>query len=152
MPTLALKIPPVVVLLIALLMAYALSYLPNGSVYFNAPIILPWGLAILGLLVAMAGVWEFRRASTTVNPTTPDKASQLVSGGIYRFTRNPMYLGMAIVLVAWIVKLGCVWSILALPAFVYYLNTFQIKPEEHAIEKLFGQPYRDYLLRTRRWL
>jgi protein-S-isoprenylcysteine O-methyltransferase Ste14 len=152
MPILALKIPPVAVLLITLLMAFALCYVPLGSLYFHAPNLLPWVVAVVGVFIAIAGVWEFRRASTTVNPTTPDKASQLVSGGIYRFTRNPMYLGMALVLVAWIVKLGCVWSMLALPVFVWYLNVFQITPEEKAMEKLFGESYRDYLLRVRRWL
>jgi len=152
MPILALKIPPVAVLLIALLMAFALCYLPLGALDFQTPNLLPWVVAVLGVFVAIAGVWEFRRASTTVNPTTPDKAIQLVSGGIYRFTRNPMYLGMALVLVAWIIKLGCGWSMLALPFFVCYLTIFQIKPEEQAMEKLFGESYRNYRLRVRRWL
>lgn len=110
------------------------------------------GLALAGGLIALAGVLEFRRARTTVNPLAPAKASALVTGGIYRITRNPMYLGMLGVLIGWAVYLGNAAALFGLPAFVWLLNTFQIKPEERALKAQFGSAFDRYAGRVRRWL
>lgn len=106
----------------------------------------------LGILVAVAGVREFRRASTTVDPRNPGKASAIVDTGVFRFTRNPMYLGMLLVLAALAVGLANPTAAAGPVAFVLYMNRFQIGPEERALEQRFGGPYRAYLGRVRRWI
>ena len=110
------------------------------------------GIALMGLAFSAAGILAFRRSRTTVNPTTPDKATSLVSSGVYRITRNPMYLGLACVLVAWAVFLSSAWALFGPLAFVLYIGRFQIAPEERALAKLFGSEYAAYRARVRRWL
>jgi protein-S-isoprenylcysteine O-methyltransferase Ste14 len=104
------------------------------------------------LFCCLAGVYSFRRAHTTVDPLHPEKASRLVTGGIYRVSRNPMYLGFAIFLLAWAVFLASPWMLLGVPAFMAFIGRLQIQPEERALESLFGEEYRDYKARVRRWL
>lgn len=108
--------------------------------------------AIAGVGVAAAGVLAFRRAQTTVNPMTPEASSALVAAGIYRLTRNPMYLGMALALAAWAIWLGSVAAAAMLPVFVAYLTRYQIIPEERALIALFGEPFQVYARRVRRWI
>jgi protein-S-isoprenylcysteine O-methyltransferase Ste14 len=109
-------------------------------------------LALAGVSIAILGVLSFRRAGTTVNPMQPEKASSLVTSGIYRVTRNPMYLGLLLGLIAWAVFLSNVLAFLFLPAFILYLNRFQIGPEEAALTRLFGQEFVHYQSHVRRWL
>lgn len=109
-------------------------------------------VGVLGLGVDVAGMLAFLRARTTVNPLRPEKASALVTGGVFRWTRNPMYLGMATLLVAWAVYLANPLSIVVVPFFVACLNRFQIAPEERALEKRFGAEFLAYRKRVRRWL
>jgi protein-S-isoprenylcysteine O-methyltransferase Ste14 len=87
-----------------------------------------------------------------VNPLQPDAASSLVSGGVYRWTRNPMYLGMALVLLAWAVYLSSIAALAVLPLFIVYINRFQIEPEERALEARFGAQFERYRKAVRRWL
>jgi protein-S-isoprenylcysteine O-methyltransferase Ste14 len=82
----------------------------------------------------------------------PASASVLVDGGIYRLTRNPMYLGFLVVLLGWAIFLSNIVAFLLLPAFVYYMNRFQIKPEEKALVARFGQTFTAYKTRVHRWL
>jgi protein-S-isoprenylcysteine O-methyltransferase Ste14 len=109
-------------------------------------------LSLLGLFIAIAGVVSFKRAKTTVNPTRPDSASTLVVSGVYRFTRNPMYLGLLIVLLAWGVFLANALALIWIPAFVVYMNRFQISPEERALSRLFLHEFPAYKARVRRWI
>ncbi|MFT5839607.1 MAG: protein-S-isoprenylcysteine O-methyltransferase Ste14 [Flavobacteriales bacterium] len=152
MKALELKIHPPIVLLLCLGIAYGFShYLPSLAM----PLILSdlqWFIGIIGVLVTLAGMWEFRKAKTTINPTSPEKASYLVSGGIYRLTRNPMYLGMQFILIAAIFKIGNYCGFIALPFFILYITQFQIKPEERIIKKIFGEEYCQYKKKVRRWL
>jgi protein-S-isoprenylcysteine O-methyltransferase Ste14 len=108
--------------------------------------------ALVGLFFSVAGVISFRRARTTIDPTKPETASSLVSSGIYRVTRNPMYVGLCFVLFAWGVFLSSAWALLGLLAFVLYLGRFQIAPEERALARLFGSGYTAYQAKVRRWL
>jgi len=108
--------------------------------------------AAVGVAIAIAGVATFRRAHTTVNPTTPEASSSLVNWGIYSITRNPMYLGLLLVLTGWAIFLSNAIAFLFLPAFVLYLNRFQITLEERALTSLFGQEFVTYQSRVRRWL
>ena len=82
----------------------------------------------------------------------PGSASVLVDGGIYRLTRNPMYLGFFVVLLGWAIFLSNIVAFLLLPAFIFYMNRFQIEPEEKALVGLFGQTFVAYKTRVRRWL
>src|SRR6188472_646987 len=109
-------------------------------------------LVVLGAAVAFAGVVAFRKARTTVNPMTPGASSSVVSGGVYRVSRNPMYLGFLLALAGWAVYLSNAASALLLPAFVLYMNTCQIEPEERALLAKFGPPFAQYMSRVRRWV
>ena len=109
-------------------------------------------IALVGIAFSAAGVLAFRRARTTVNPTKPEKTTSLVNSGVYRITRNPMYVGLSCVLVAWAVFLSSAWALLGPVAFVLYIGRFQIAPEERALAKLFGSEYAHYQERVRRWL
>ena len=111
------------------------------------------GLCLLaGLLLDGWSLWNFRRQRTTVNPLAPGRASAVVQSGPYRFTRNPMYLGMGLVLVGWAVWLGNAAALLGLPLFVVLLDTLQIKPEERVLRQRFGEAYARYAARVRRWV
>lgn len=114
------------------------------------------GLAILvcglGFAVMLAGVVSFRRARTTVNPLKPESATALVTGGVYRYTRNPMYLGMLLVLLGWAVFLASPAALAGPVAFALYIQRFQIRPEERALEALFGEAFVQYRSRVRAWL
>ncbi|MEB0160908.1 isoprenylcysteine carboxylmethyltransferase family protein, partial [Pseudomonas sp. AH2 (2023)] len=91
------------------------------------------------------------RSRTTVNPLRPDKAAALVSGGVYRVTRNPMYVGMMLLLVAWAVYLDSAWVLAGPVAFVAYITRFQIAPEERVLRAKFAD-FDAYAARVRRWL
>lgn len=146
-----LKIPPVLLLILtAALMWLSARLLPDfplPAAAWAAGITAAAGLAVIG-----AGIYAFRRARTTVNPHTPEKSSGIVSDGIYRFTRNPMYLGMMLILTGWALWLGqtAAWPWIAL--FAAYLTRFQIRPEERILAAKFGTAYTDYCRRVRRWL
>ncbi|MDQ2640964.1 MAG: isoprenylcysteine carboxylmethyltransferase family protein [Pseudomonadota bacterium] len=105
-----------------------------------------------GLATAMAGVAAFRAHRTTVDPVHPDGATSIVSSGIYRISRNPMYLGFALMLSALAVQLESVLALLGVPLFVLYMNRFQIKPEERLLTAKFGAQYETYLGKVRRWI
>ena len=109
-------------------------------------------LGATGIAIAMGGVVSFRRAKTTVNPLRPEASAALVSTGVYSFTRNPMYLGMALVLFAWGAYLSSFWSLVGPLLFALYITRFQIVPEERALERLFGASFAEYKKRVRRWL
>jgi protein-S-isoprenylcysteine O-methyltransferase Ste14 len=106
----------------------------------------------MGAAIGFAGVWSFHRARTTVNPWRPHAASELVVSGIYQRTRNPMYLGLLLALVGWGLYLANVYALLLAGTFVPYMNRFQIRPEERALEQAFGQDFPDYCRQVRRWL
>ena len=97
-------------------------------------------------------MYIFRKQRTTFNPTQPTNASSLVKTGIFRMSRNPMYISMLLLLIGWAVKLGNPFSILILILFVWYMTQFQIKAEEEALTKIFGTEYKEYCRKVRRWL
>lgn len=153
MSSLELKAPPVAVSLLAgagmWLMAKAFPALTFPFPYRQA---VAAALAVAGAVVAVLGVATFRRARTTVNPIKPQSASSLVTTGIYRFSRNPMYLGILLLLAGWAVYLANAPALILLPAFVLYMNRFQITPEERALSALFGSEFAAYKQRVRRWM
>ena len=150
---LALCVPPLAVGVIAATLGWiAARACPTLTVGHPAR---PWVAAILvaaGICCSLGGVISFRRARTIVNPLTPEAATTLVRSGVYRFTRNPMYLGFLLFLMADIVWLANAAAFVAAPAFVLYLNRFQILPEEHALRHRFGPTYLSYATQVRRWI
>jgi protein-S-isoprenylcysteine O-methyltransferase Ste14 len=153
MHVLELKVPPVaVVLFMAALMWLVARAAPAFEFALPARGFLAVGLAVTGMVVSLSGVVSFRRAKTTVNPMKPDSSSSLVTSGVYALTRNPMYLGFLLVLAGWAVFLSNVLGLLLLPVFVFYMNRFQIEPEEKALAILFGPAFIAYQSRVRRWL
>jgi protein-S-isoprenylcysteine O-methyltransferase Ste14 len=109
-------------------------------------------IALAGLMLGAISLLMFRRAGTTINPIAIDKATSLVRTGPFRFSRNPMYLGMAIILAGLAVAFGVWVGFLMLPIFVFYITTFQIKPEEEALRNKFGSEFEDYCSKVRRWI
>jgi protein-S-isoprenylcysteine O-methyltransferase Ste14 len=109
-------------------------------------------LFLLGGLLDVSGMVSFRRARTTVNPLQPGSATALVTRGVYRYTRNPMYLGMLVMLLAWAIHLAAPVALLGPLGYWLYVDRFQIAPEERALAALFGEPYAAYKARVRRWL
>lgn len=150
---LELRVPPLVLVVIAGTLMAALKRLASGADFSIPGHPLPAvGFVVLGIAVAVAGVVSFRRHKTTVNPLAPDQASVLVTSGIYRATRNPMYLGFLFALLGWSLYLANWAAVLLLPAFVIYMNRFQLEPEERALQERFGQPFSEYMRTVRRWM
>jgi protein-S-isoprenylcysteine O-methyltransferase Ste14 len=152
-PDLELKVPPPIVLLVlAILMWVIHRIVPALDFALPAHGVLAILLAAVGFITGISGVVTFRRAKTTVDPTKPQSSSSLVTWGIYAITRNPMYLGGLVILSGWAIYLSNALAFLFLPAYVLYINRFQIRPEERALTALFGQEYVAYQGRVRRWL
>jgi protein-S-isoprenylcysteine O-methyltransferase Ste14 len=153
MHVLELKVPPVaLVFLVAALMWLVSWAMPAFEFEFPSGDVLAVSVAVAGAIISGLGIVSFRQARTTVNPMKPDSTSSLVVSGIYRLTRNPMYLGFLSVLFGWAIFLSNALAFVFLPVFVLYMNRFQIKPEEKALRALFGPQFVMYTARVRRWL
>ncbi len=147
-----LKIPPAIVFLFFTLVMYLLAkLLPVGKFDFFGRTYLTAALFVLAVVIVLLSFYQFYRAKTTIDPTTPSKASNLVTGGVYRFSRNPMYLAMLLILLAFGLKLGNAFNTLTAALFVAYMNRFQIIPEEESLAKIFGKEYKHYCVKVRRW-
>jgi protein-S-isoprenylcysteine O-methyltransferase Ste14 len=144
--------PPIVGLFVAAAMwvvaSRPLIWPPSTSVSLSAGVI----LLVIGIAIALSAVISFRRAQTTVSPLKPETSTSLVSTGIFARTRNPMYLGMLIGLLAWAVYLASALALLGPVTFALYITRFQIIPEERAMHLLFGSAFTEYSQRVRRWL
>jgi len=153
MKSLELKIPPPAIAILVAAAMWALSRLtPPIEVPTGIRLLLALPVALAGIGFSAAGVISVRRAKTTLNPTKPQLTSSLVSSGIYRVTRNPMYVGLLLVLIALAILLSSAWALLGPVAYFLYIGRFQIAPEERALTALFGAEYTAYLARVRRWL
>ena len=153
MQSLELKIPPLLLLIIALSLMWLTHQLAPSFIYTTS-LALPLTIALLmlGTFVIFAGVYAFRKAQTTVNPMMPSDTSSLVNTGVYQVTRNPMYLGFLLLLIAFAIYLQQPLTLIWCAVFVAYMNQFQIKPEERMLNQLFGETYREYCTQVRRWL
>lgn len=149
---LELKVPP-----LALVFLFGgLMWLVSGYSLFT--IALPGRSAFslifytVGSVIVLVGVLTFRRMKTTVNPLTPEATTTMVTSGIYRFTRNPMYLGFLLILVGWAIDLSHLLAFAFLPFFVWYMNRFQILPEERALSTKLSEAFTRYKCSVRRWV
>lgn len=150
---LELRVPPLAVAVICALAAVAGSWLLPALALSNAgPPVIVGALFGVGGLVALLGVVAFRRAQTTVNPMRPQDSAHLVTGGIYRFTRNPMYLGFALMLLGLASWLSHILAFASVGLFVLYLGRFQIEPEERLLAAKFGPAFSAYARTVRRWI
>jgi protein-S-isoprenylcysteine O-methyltransferase Ste14 len=148
-----LKIPPIVVVFVAATSMWVSTVaFPMLGFGFPANRLIAALVMGLGVTVTVLGAVSFRRASTTLNPMKPESASALVVSDIYTLTRNPMYLGFLLMLVGWAIFLANILSFVFLPLFVFYMTRFQITPEERALEALFGEQFRAYKNKVRRWI
>lgn len=151
--SLELVIPPAAVMFITVLIMWLLSaFFPAFTSDFLNHRIGIYLVGFIGLVVGVTGAISFIRARTTLNPKKPADASLLVTSGIYRFTRNPMYLGLQIMLIAWGISLGNILSLLFSLAFGLYIHRYQILPEERFLEKKFGDKFVAYKSKVRPWL
>lgn len=144
--------PPLQAVIVAVLMMLTARLSPPAALAFAGQGMISILFASAGLALGIAAVGLFGRAKTTVTPLKPEKASALVITGPYRFTRNPMYLGLVLLLTGWGLWLGNPANLIWLAGFVFYITAFQIKPEEAALRAKFGADYAAYCQRVRRWL
>ena len=142
--------PPIVTLFFGLCIYLSRPYFPEFS--FSILNSLSTISFVLGITVFATAVSSFKRQNTTVNPISIEKASSLVVNGVFKYSRNPMYLGMLFILLGLTFKFNLIGGLLFTSIFTIFISIFQIKPEEAAMEKLFDQEWKDYIKNVRRWL
>jgi protein-S-isoprenylcysteine O-methyltransferase Ste14 len=152
MEKLELRVPPALATLVfAALMYLTACWLPVGDFDFLGRGWLQWVLLALAFLTGLLAVSRFLREGTSLNPHHPEYSKKLVTGGIYNYSRNPMYLSLLLLLLAWGLYLGNAFNTLLAALFVAYMNRFQIGPEERVLESRFGAAFRQYSTLVRRW-
>lgn len=142
--------PPIVTFFFGLCIYLSRPYFPEFS--FSILNSLSTISFVLGITVFATAVSSFKRQNTTVNPISIEKASSLVVNGVFKYSRNPMYLGMLFILLGLTFKFNLIGGLLFTSLFMIFISIFQIKPEEAAMEKLFDQEWKDYIKNVRRWL
>lgn len=148
-----LKYPPLLQFIVSASTSYGVSMLASKrviSIPFST--LLSITLALVGIILLIFAVGLFAKSKTTINPMEPDKASKLVTNGLYKYTRNPMYLGLLLCLIGFVIWLQNPVAILGVGFFVITMTIFQIIPEEEVMSAKFGKDYEDYKARVRRWL
>lgn len=149
MSALETRIPPPLVALILGTLAWALG----GSAFdFPGRTVFAILALALGLVFETFPALAFGKHGTTRLPWAPERTSSLVTSGLFRFSRNPMYVGQALLLAAWVLYLGTWPALAAVPAYVLYITRFQILPEERILAAKFGADFDSYRARVRRWV
>ena len=141
--------PPIVTLICALLIYLSKPIFPEFNFYYSNQLTLFF--LIIGFVIILISAQKFKKEKTTINPINIEKASSLVTGGIFKYSRNPMYLGMLLILISIGIRFNFYGGILIVGFFVYFITYFQILPEEKAMLKLFGDDFINYKNKTRRW-
>ncbi|MBO6529103.1 MAG: isoprenylcysteine carboxylmethyltransferase family protein [Erythrobacter sp.] len=144
--------PPIIALLCGLVMWGIAEAFPQTRFAFPFQSLLAGAFVAVGIAIDLISIGAFRKAKTTVTPLAPQKATRLVVTGLYRYTRNPMYLGLLLILSGVAIWLGSPVNGVILIAFVAYITAFQIAPEEARLSELFGSDYEGYKAQVRRWL
>ena len=142
--------PPIVTATFGLIIYFSKSFSPVYS--FDNSNIISVIFLLFGLGIFSAAVQSFKKHKTTINPLSPDKASSLVNSGIFSYSRNPMYLGMLLILLSVSFKFNISGGLFISFLFKIYITRFQIIPEEKAMAKLFGEEFITYKNQTRRWI
>jgi protein-S-isoprenylcysteine O-methyltransferase Ste14 len=145
------KIPPPIVTLIFGFATYlSRKIFPEIEIQYSS--FFGIFLLLLGFFILISAVKLFRNDKTTVNPLSPEQATKLVTNGIFKLSRNPMYLGMALILASVAVFFNIIGGIISMALFCLYITKFQIIPEEKAMKDLFAQDFEQYMQATRRWI
>lgn len=144
--------PPILVAVIGATMWVVAQITPPMPLGWALRLACASGLLLVGWLFLISGFLAFRRARTTISPVDPAAASSLVVTGVYRYTRNPMYVGFALTLLGWSAWLSAPWAWLGPALFCVFIDRFQIAPEERALFEKFGPSYKQYLENVHRWL
>jgi protein-S-isoprenylcysteine O-methyltransferase Ste14 len=152
MPTLPLKFPPPIAAAVVALVMWFVATLPPAAQSTPLQLAIGGPIALVGGLVSASGILTFWLARTTINPMHPERSSSLITSGVFRLSRNPMYLGLVITLAGWAVHLPLSPALLGPPAFALYIHHFQILPEERILASMFGAEYESYKAKARRWL
>ena len=142
------KIPPPIVTIITLTIIYLFDlkeYILNNDVITVV-------ILFIGIIFILSAVIQFVNRKTTVNPTKPYKTTSLVITGVYKITRNPMYLGMLLIIISFAFYKASIISLILIPFFIFFINKFQIEPEEFEMRKKFGKEYEDYCKKVDRWI
>ena len=145
------KIPPPIV---ALAFGFLINYTKNDFpiIHIGMEKILGSVIIISGLIVTASAVVLFKKNKTTVTPLNPSRSTKLITGGIYKYSRNPMYLGLSFVLSGVSIIVNPIGGFIFIPLFILYLNFFQIMPEENAMTDLFEKEFLEYKKSVRRWI
>lgn len=142
--------PPLVTLLFGMGIYFSTELIPPLAFKYQGTLAIM--VLTIGLVIMVSAILTFRQLQTTINPLQPNKATSLAVSGVFRFSRNPMYLAMLLILVALSLASGALAAVFLLPGFVIYISIFQIVPEEQAMEKLFSDQYLKYCKKVRRWI
>ena len=145
------KIPPP---LIALTFGFLINYTKNifPKIEIRNEIVFGFFMIIIGLIIILSAIILFKKYQTTITPLNPSNATKLITDGIYKFSRNPMYLGLLLVLLGISIIINLTGGFFLIPLFILYLNLFQIIPEENAMVNLFKDEFLDYKKNVRRWI
>lgn len=147
------KVPPPIYMLLFSTIAYLLFvYAPLYTLRNASWKIGGWAIIALGFIVIVTAAIQFKSSNTTLSPVSPKSTSVIVVSGIYRFSRNPMYLGMLFILSGWVLALGGLSGVIVVPLFIMTITKFQILPEERALQESFGDQFLLYKNNVRRWL
>ena len=142
--------PPIVTLAFGLMIYFSRNIFPDiKNIIFY---ILSLFFIILGPFILISAVRSFKAEQTTINPININNASSLVISGVFKYSRNPMYLGMVFILLALSFRFNLVGGILFTSIFIMYITKFQIIPEEAAMKSIFGEDFNKYKNKTRRWI
>jgi len=144
--------PPLWMLIFASVMWALNRYCPLLAVIPDRWRHLGWFVVAVAFIAPVAAFVQFRKARTTARPHAPEQATTLVTWGVYSWTRNPMYLGLSVLLLGWAIRLGTLSPFLGPLLFVPLIQRVQILPEEHALRLKFGEQYDGYCRRVNRWL
>ena len=143
--------PPVQGVIAAILMWAIAKFVPALNTPFNGSLNLALVVGAFGLAIEFVALFMFLQAKTTVSPLSPQKTENLVINGLYKYSRNPMYLGLAFLLIAYAIWLSNPLSTLVILGFVWWITKFQIEPEEEILREKFGNEYIEYQDRVGRW-
>ena len=145
------KIPPPVIALFFIALLYLSTYLiPAFRIDYQTI------LAVICLVAGFSPVgiafFQFKKKDTTLDPRKPENSTELVVSGVFKYSRNPMYAGLTMVLVSACLFLGAWSGLVLIPVFILVINRLQILPEEQAMKKLYGKQYAEYCKNVRRWI
>ena len=145
------KIPPPILALVMIVLIYLSSFFIESTT-FNYQGSLSVLVLILGLACAIPSFKLFARYKTTISPLKPSDATALVTEGMYRYSRNPMYLGLLLLTISSTIWFGTWFGIIINILFIFLINFLQIIPEEEALLEIFGEEYEEYKKNVRRWI